>query len=90
ENGNFLPENENVLLSLASMGYTVEEASEAVERCGPDASIVDLIEFISASQMAKTEALYFEEEVFTLLDNVVLIILLNNGCGRMGRSSWFG
>nr|GEY09184.1 DNA (cytosine-5)-methyltransferase DRM2-like [Tanacetum cinerariifolium] len=28
----------------------------------PDASVVDLIEFISASQMAKTEALYFEEE----------------------------
>ncbi|GKC70149.1 hypothetical protein Tco_1116032 [Tanacetum coccineum] len=28
----------------------------------PDASIVDLIQFISASQMAKTEALFFEEE----------------------------
>ncbi|GJS47908.1 hypothetical protein Tco_0598029 [Tanacetum coccineum] len=29
---------------------------------GPDASIVDLIEFISASQMAKTEAVFLEEE----------------------------
>ncbi|PWA98114.1 domains rearranged methyltransferase 2 [Artemisia annua] len=57
-----LPENEQMLLSLASMGYTVEEASAAVARCGPNASIAELTDFITAAQMAKTEAAFFEEE----------------------------
>ncbi|PWA98113.1 domains rearranged methyltransferase 2 [Artemisia annua] len=72
ENGNSLPDNENVLLSLASMGYAVEEVSEAMERCGPDASVVDLIEFITAAQMAKTEAVFFEEEKPKIFVNMEL------------------
>ena len=56
---------------------------------GPVASITELTDFIAAAQMAKTESVFFEEEVFTLLDNVFLITLLNNGCGKMGRSSQF-
>lgn len=34
ENGHSLPEHDDTLLSLASMGYSVEEASAAMERCG--------------------------------------------------------
>nr|GEW51818.1 DNA (cytosine-5)-methyltransferase DRM2-like [Tanacetum cinerariifolium] len=56
-----LSENEKMLLSLTSMGYTVEEASAAVAR-GPGASIAELTDMISAAQMAKTEAVFFEEE----------------------------
>ncbi|XP_024974277.1 DNA (cytosine-5)-methyltransferase DRM2-like [Cynara cardunculus var. scolymus] len=57
-----LPEHEKALLSLANMGYTVEEASAAVARCGPEATIAELTDFIGAAQMAKTEDVFFEEE----------------------------
>lgn len=46
-------DKENKLLFLANMGYSVEEASIAIERCGPDTSIEELTDFICAAQMAK-------------------------------------
>ncbi|CAH1412985.1 unnamed protein product [Lactuca virosa] len=61
-NTSSLPKHEKSLLSLANMGYSVEEASAAMERCGPEASIVELTDFICAAQMAKTEAVFFEDE----------------------------
>lgn len=57
-----LPKPEKAVLSLVNMGYTVEEATAAMERCGPEASIAELTDFISAAQMAKTEDVFFEEE----------------------------
>ncbi|KAL4568353.1 hypothetical protein LXL04_023963 [Taraxacum kok-saghyz] len=57
-----LPKHEKALLSLAKMGYSIEEASAAMERCGPQASIVELTDFICAAQMAKMEDVFFEEE----------------------------
>lgn len=57
-----LPKHEKALLSLANMGYSIEEASAAMDRCGPGASIVELTDFICAAQMAKTEDVFFEEE----------------------------
>ncbi|KAI3699815.1 hypothetical protein L2E82_44371 [Cichorium intybus] len=57
-----LPKHEKAVLSLANMGYTVEEATAAMERCGPEASIAELTDFICAAQMAKTEDVFFEEE----------------------------
>ncbi|XP_076907966.1 DNA (cytosine-5)-methyltransferase DRM2-like [Bidens hawaiensis] len=62
EISNSLPTNEKAILSLSNMGYTVEEASAAIARCGPEASIAELTDFICAAQMAKTEAVFFEEE----------------------------
>ncbi|KAI7724882.1 hypothetical protein M8C21_025808 [Ambrosia artemisiifolia] len=62
ETSNSLPKHEKAILSLANMGYTVEEASAAVDRCGPEASIAELTDFICAAQMAKTEDVFFEEE----------------------------
>ncbi|XP_065882212.1 DNA (cytosine-5)-methyltransferase DRM2-like [Euphorbia lathyris] len=47
------PENE-VIVQLEKMGYSKEESSLAVERCGAQASIVVLTDFICAAQMAKT------------------------------------
>ncbi|KAD4586640.1 hypothetical protein E3N88_24241 [Mikania micrantha] len=58
ENGDSHP----TILCLASMGYTMEEAMAATERCGPDASIEELTDIIYAAQMAKTDAIFFEEE----------------------------
>lgn len=57
-----LPKHEKSLLALANMGYSIEEASAAMERCGPEASIAELTDFICAAQMAKTEDVFFEEE----------------------------
>ncbi|KAI3813146.1 hypothetical protein L1987_17863 [Smallanthus sonchifolius] len=57
-----LPEHKKAILSLENMGYTVEEASAAIDRCGPEASIAELTDFICAAQMAKTEDVFFEEE----------------------------
>ncbi|MFS8032137.1 putative DNA (cytosine-5-)-methyltransferase [Helianthus anomalus] len=62
ETSNSLPKHEKAILSLANMGYTVEEASAAIDRCGPEASIAELTDFICAAQMAKTEDVFFEEE----------------------------
>ncbi|GJT26158.1 DNA (cytosine-5)-methyltransferase DRM2-like protein isoform X1 [Tanacetum coccineum] len=62
ECGSSLPKHEKALLSLANMGYSIEEASAAMDRCGPEASIVELTDFICAAQMAKTEDVFFEEE----------------------------
>lgn len=53
---------DKTLKSLASMGYTLEEASLAMERCGPDASLLDLTDFISAAQMSRAQDAFFPEE----------------------------
>ncbi|XP_059670150.1 DNA (cytosine-5)-methyltransferase DRM2-like isoform X2 [Cornus florida] len=47
--------------SLVTMGYTVEEASIAKDRCGPDASIAELTDFICAAQMAKAADAYLPD-----------------------------
>lgn len=53
ENINSMSDKEKKLLFLADMGYTVEEASIAMDRCGPDSSVVELTDFISAAQISK-------------------------------------
>ncbi|XP_057464266.1 DNA (cytosine-5)-methyltransferase DRM2-like [Actinidia eriantha] len=45
---------EKTVLSLANMGYTLEEASKAIDKCGPNASIAELTDFIFATQMSTT------------------------------------
>ncbi|XP_018823107.1 DNA (cytosine-5)-methyltransferase DRM2 isoform X2 [Juglans regia] len=49
------------LLSLVKMGYTVDEASIAIERCGQNSSLVELTDFICAAQMAKVADAHFPE-----------------------------
>ncbi|KAF3444637.1 hypothetical protein FNV43_RR14330 [Rhamnella rubrinervis] len=39
--------------TLVNMGYTIQEASIAIERCGLDSSLAELTDFICAAQMAK-------------------------------------
>ena len=46
-------DEDNKCSSLMSMGYTKDEASIALERCGLDASLVELIDFIYVAQMSK-------------------------------------
>ncbi|KAE8694747.1 hypothetical protein F3Y22_tig00110776pilonHSYRG00048 [Hibiscus syriacus] len=46
-------DEENKLLNLTKMGYSEAKASIAMERYGPDSSIVELTDFICAAQMAK-------------------------------------
>ncbi|KAE8684947.1 hypothetical protein F3Y22_tig00111105pilonHSYRG00786 [Hibiscus syriacus] len=46
-------DEENKPLYLMKMGYSDAEASIAMERCGPDSSIVKLTDFICVVQMAK-------------------------------------
>ncbi|KAE8676757.1 DNA (cytosine-5)-methyltransferase DRM2 [Hibiscus syriacus] len=46
-------DEENKRLYLTKMGYSEVEASIAMERYGPDSSIVELTDFICAAQMAK-------------------------------------
>ncbi|XP_052191449.1 DNA (cytosine-5)-methyltransferase DRM2-like [Diospyros lotus] len=56
-----LSDKEKTLLSLANMGYTVEEASVALDRCGPDAAIAELTDFLCAAQIAKASDAYSQE-----------------------------
>ncbi|XP_050223602.1 DNA (cytosine-5)-methyltransferase DRM1 isoform X2 [Mercurialis annua] len=66
ENEKSEPDEGETLRFLASMGYTRDEASIAVERCGmhfgPDATISELADFICAAQMAKAADASFIEE----------------------------
>ncbi|CAH9116959.1 unnamed protein product [Cuscuta europaea] len=57
-----LPNRERTLLSLTKMGYPEEEASMAMERCGPGATIAELTDFICAAEMARSEATYWQED----------------------------
>ncbi|KAL6960578.1 DNA (cytosine-5)-methyltransferase [Sarracenia purpurea var. burkii] len=60
-NADSLSDKEKTLLSLSKMGYTVEEASIAMDRCGPDSSVAELTDFICAAQMAKAADAYLQE-----------------------------
>ncbi|KAI9078011.1 hypothetical protein K1719_039936 [Acacia pycnantha] len=56
-------ENKVKLKKLVKMGYEVQEASVAMERCGVDASLAELIDFLCAAQTAKAaDALMAPEE----------------------------
>ncbi|KAK6153073.1 hypothetical protein DH2020_012712 [Rehmannia glutinosa] len=63
ESSGSLSEEEEKLLALANMGYSVEEASIAMQRCGPEASVTVLTDFICAAQMAREEDCYLPEDV---------------------------
>ncbi|KAL6587463.1 hypothetical protein OROMI_000441 [Orobanche minor] len=62
ENTGSLSEKEKKQLALANMGYTVEEATIAMDRCGPEASVAVLTDFICAAQMAREEDCYLPED----------------------------
>ncbi|CAA2997115.1 DNA (cytosine-5)-methyltransferase DRM2-like [Olea europaea subsp. europaea] len=51
-----------MLLLLAKMGYTVEECSIAMERCGPEASVVELTDFICAAQLSREADVYLPDD----------------------------
>ncbi|TMW99485.1 DNA (cytosine-5)-methyltransferase DRM2-like [Solanum pennellii] len=63
EESSSLSEKEQTILFLANMGYPVEEVSIAMERCGPEASVSELTDFIYAAQMARAEDPYLPEDV---------------------------
>ncbi|XP_058778649.1 DNA (cytosine-5)-methyltransferase DRM2-like [Vicia villosa] len=50
-----LSENDDPLLTLVKMGFNEEEALVALERLGPNSSLVELVDFISAAQVVKSE-----------------------------------
>ncbi|GMH24472.1 hypothetical protein Nepgr_026315 [Nepenthes gracilis] len=54
-----LSDEEQKLLFLTEMGYPAEEASIAMERCGPASTIEELANFICAAQMARAEDPYY-------------------------------
>ncbi|KZV32941.1 DNA (cytosine-5)-methyltransferase DRM2-like [Dorcoceras hygrometricum] len=58
-----LTQEQRKLLSLANMGFTMEDASIAMERCGTDASNEILADFICAAQMAREQDCYLPIEV---------------------------
>ncbi|WMV14734.1 hypothetical protein MTR67_008119 [Solanum verrucosum] len=63
EESSSLSEKEQTILFLANMGYPLEEVSIAMERCGPEASLAELTDFICAAQMARAEDPYLPEDV---------------------------
>uniref|UniRef100_A0A7N0UA19 DNA (cytosine-5-)-methyltransferase n=1 Tax=Kalanchoe fedtschenkoi TaxID=63787 RepID=A0A7N0UA19_KALFE len=54
-------DEDDKLLFLAGMGYSVDEASIAIERCGPDSTLEELTDFICAAQMARASDIHFIE-----------------------------
>ncbi|KAK9108103.1 hypothetical protein Syun_024114 [Stephania yunnanensis] len=53
---------DKTLKLLVSMGYPLDEAAIALDRCGPDASIMEVTDFISAAQMARSADALFDED----------------------------
>ncbi|MCL7032505.1 hypothetical protein MKW94_013357 [Papaver nudicaule] len=53
DNDGNLSEMDETLKQLVRMGYPAAEATIAMERCGRDASIAELTDFLCAAQMAK-------------------------------------
>ncbi|CAL9134506.1 unnamed protein product [Musa acuminata var. zebrina] len=47
-------DSEDKLITLVEMGFPSTEASAAIERCGPNASIFELADSIHAAEVAKT------------------------------------
>ncbi|XP_042475432.1 DNA (cytosine-5)-methyltransferase DRM2-like isoform X2 [Macadamia integrifolia] len=48
-----LSDREKKFLQLMDMGFPIDDASSALEKCGPDTSIMELMDFISAAQIGK-------------------------------------
>ncbi|KAH6758535.1 domains rearranged methyltransferase 2 [Perilla frutescens var. frutescens] len=57
-----LSEKEEKMLALANMGYSLEDASIAMDRCGPEASVAVLTDCICAAQMAREEDCHLPED----------------------------
>ncbi|KAE8681998.1 hypothetical protein F3Y22_tig00111277pilonHSYRG00034 [Hibiscus syriacus] len=73
-------DEENKLLYLTKTGYSEAEASITMERCGPDSSIAELIDFICAAQMAKAvDALLSGEDRKSLWNDPNYKKILNSG-----------
>ncbi|KAF5195252.1 DNA (Cytosine-5)-methyltransferase DRM2 [Thalictrum thalictroides] len=65
ENIDPLSGRENTLKLLVDMGYPIYEASMAMDRCGEDASIAEIADFICAAQMAKAADAHLPEPTFS-------------------------
>ncbi|XP_047334253.1 DNA (cytosine-5)-methyltransferase DRM2-like [Impatiens glandulifera] len=53
-------DSERTLKTLGKMGYSLDEAKIAMERCGPNAKILELTDFICAAQICKKEDVHYE------------------------------
>ncbi|GLT53642.1 hypothetical protein SLA2020_269000 [Shorea laevis] len=82
-------DEEDRLSSLVKMGYTRDEASIAIERCGLNSSLVELTDFITAAQMAKVADVHFPLEtsrrlIIHLRKGNILIMRCGKGKSRGG------
>ncbi|XP_010492372.1 PREDICTED: DNA (cytosine-5)-methyltransferase DRM1-like isoform X3 [Camelina sativa] len=53
---------DSILHDLIKMDYSREEAAKAIERCGKDASVEEVVDFICAAQMARQFDEFFAEQ----------------------------
>ncbi|KAL5552640.1 hypothetical protein UlMin_040041 [Ulmus minor] len=68
---NCTSDEEDKLITLVKLGYTEQEASLALDRCGSDPSLADLIDFLAAAQAAKAaDGEYPLEEKFVEREKV--------------------
>ncbi|XP_043701399.1 DNA (cytosine-5)-methyltransferase DRM2-like [Telopea speciosissima] len=62
-------DKEKKFLHLVEMGFLIDDASLALEKCGPDASITELMDFISATQIEKiTTDAHLQESDYPILN----------------------
>ncbi|XP_010931603.1 DNA (cytosine-5)-methyltransferase DRM2 isoform X2 [Elaeis guineensis] len=60
-----LSEKDRKLLILVEMGFPTDEASSAIKRCGPNASVLELADSIHAAQMAEEPNCHLGESPFS-------------------------
>ncbi|CAD5331762.1 unnamed protein product [Arabidopsis thaliana] len=61
---------DRILQALIKMGYLREDAAIAIERCGEDASMEEVVDFICAAQMARQfDEIYAEPDKKELMNN---------------------
>ncbi|KAL4574055.1 hypothetical protein LXL04_020877 [Taraxacum kok-saghyz] len=60
EDSNEILEKDDALVCLIDMGYSLEEASTAITRCGKDVALEDLVDFLSAAHISKEADAQFD------------------------------
>ncbi|KAL6007033.1 DNA (cytosine-5-)-methyltransferase [Asimina triloba] len=66
-----LLEEKEKLLLLTEMGFSTDEAASAMDRCGPGASLVELTDSISASQIAEASDANLRQQSHSRVENKV-------------------
>ncbi|KAF9609594.1 hypothetical protein IFM89_017689 [Coptis chinensis] len=75
-----LPDNEKKLLHLIDMDFSIDESSSAIDACGPDTLVTDLLDFIYAARVQNAADSPIREPPRQIQDDVETRPVYYSGC----------